>query len=133
MSALAEINGTPQYRLDEIHELSDDVVGSFVPIRFEKSAFVIDNRYLLRKVKEGEAPPVVREFTADEAAALKLFDGARSIRSIAELLSQNIPSLSCSSSFSLVRALFEELSPLMVFIPKNKPEASEPSGDASGR
>jgi len=52
LSLFEDINGKPNYCLDEIHKLSDDIVKKMIPVMNLKSTYQINNNILSVKRKE---------------------------------------------------------------------------------
>jgi hypothetical protein len=133
ISAVEELKGIPQYRLDEIHKLPKEAIKAIVPVPLDGGAYLIDGACLVKRGAAGGEMSIVREFTPGEMAALRLFDGESSLESIADALPRSVTAMDDDKAFALVKRLFIELARLMVYVPEGKPDTEMAAGEGEER
>jgi hypothetical protein len=117
ISAIEEMRGIPQFRLDEIESLPIPVLEEIVPTSVGQDDFCIRGNRLIDNTSRESPPKTIRTFTADEMEVLDLFDGRRSLRAVARELSAENRELDPEQAFALASRLFCDLARRMVYIP----------------
>jgi hypothetical protein len=128
VSAIDELRGNPQFRLDEIESLPLHVLRDMVPVQVPQSSFRIVGSHLLAQHLAGKAPVIIRAFSPEEVYALTMFNGHNSLRSIADAIGVNTQDRNADRVFSRVVKLFAELARIMLFVPREKHERETESG-----
>lgn len=126
LSAVREVNGIPQCRVEELYELPDAVLARMVPTPGPPGPFRCEEGRVVRVDERGRVTPV-RVFTESEDRALRLFDGRRSLGAIAAELSEG---RGRDEAFRVARVLFCDLAQWLVFVPASSHR--EDAGNAGG-
>ena len=122
ISAVEELKGIPQFRLNEIHKMPDELFRKTVPTPVQDSSYFISESKLLKITPKEKNSSFVRQLAREEMIAVSLFDGRRSIQSIAEEIVRGDDNVDAGTAYSIVRKLFIEFANLRIYVPLDKPE-----------
>jgi hypothetical protein len=119
MSAAEELRGKPQFRLDDIDSLPDDVIAALVPVWHRQGPVRLVGNRLVRLGTDG-APQTLLDLGPEQMRLLSLFDGFRNVGQIANAWTAET-GLSEPQARVDARRLFVLLAKLMVMVPAEPP------------
>ncbi len=104
-----ELSGTPQFRLDELETVPDDILGDMVPVfNTGRPSKIADGWLSAWDVKNGEFRRF-HKLCDHEAYILTCFDGSHSVSGICNRLESDFQ-IRWDKAFSTVKNLFVRLS-----------------------
>lgn len=118
LGAAEEAAGRPQFRLDEIPSLPDDVLAGLVPQVREDAEIVVTDAGVQAKLRTRQEPVVLFAHDAVDTFVFNRFNGSTPLGRAARELSAAM-SLDGPDAFACARALFVRLVRLRVVVPAN--------------
>jgi len=108
LSVVEELSGTPQFRLDELESVPEDILRDMVPVfNSDRPSRIEDGWLLVQEKKNGEFRQF-RELQGHEEYILSCFDGNHSISGICNCLEAEFQ-LEQAAALAVVKGVFVQL------------------------